>query len=549
MATTSQPSARTELDPATLEVYWNRLITIMDEVDLAVVRTALSTIVAESRDFAVTLMNAQAEGLAQSVLSLAHFTTMIPRTARLMLEKYPPETLVEGDVLLTNDPWLASGHLPDLNVVKPIFYMGKIVAYVGCAAHVSDMGGTLTYFGARDVYEEGLRIPPCKVYQAGQPNEQVLEILAANVRVPETVLGDLRAMLAACNVGERQLCEFLEDVGLDNIETLSQAIQERSERAMRRTISEVPDGTYRHSVEIDGHKDPADTTDNPPQPHVIAATVTVSGDEMTIDYEGTSPETRFAAVNATYAFTVGETFNALKAALVPEIPNNEALFVPITVVAPEGSLLNTRFPAPVKGRSITGLHAHEAVFGALAEAIPSMVMAGTGVALLVVVNGQHPDGTPFNSFALAAGGMGALHSKDGHNVANFPVNCSIAPTEIFENHVPLLLMRKEILPNGGAGRQRGGLGQRLVLRTAGDTPATLTMRPNNRQVPPPGLLGGEPGPICTVTLNGKPYAPTILTLQPGDELVCDLPGGGGLGDPADRDPQLIERDRALGYVE
>lgn len=547
--TTTTPT-RTALDPATLEVHWNRLITIMDEVDLAVVRTALSTIVAESRDFAVTLLNARAEGLAQSVLSLAHFTTMIPRTARLMLEKYPPETLREGDVLLTNDPWLASGHLPDLNVVKPVFYKGRLVAYIGCAAHVSDMGGTLTYFGARDVYEEGLRIPPCKVYDAGEPNEQVLEILAANVRVPDTVLGDLRAMLAATNVGERQLCEFLEDTGLDDIDELSRAIQERSERVMRRTIAEIPDGVFSHSVEIDGHRDPTAPTTEPAEPHVIAATVTVRGEEMEIDYEGTSPETRNAAVNAVYAFTVGETLNALKAALVPEIPNNEALFAPISIVAPEGSLLNARFPAPVKGRSITGLHAHEAVFGALAEAMPERVQAGTGVALLMVVNGQHPDGTPFNAFLLAAGGMGALNEKDGHNVANFPVNCSIAPTEIFENHVPLLLMRKEMLAgSAGAGRQRGGLGQRLVLRTSGDTPATITTRPNNRQFPPPGLLGGEPGQLCKVTLNGEPFEPTLLTLRPGDEFVCDLPGGGGIGDPADRDPALVERDHALGYVE
>jgi N-methylhydantoinase B/oxoprolinase/acetone carboxylase alpha subunit len=512
-----------ELDPITLEVYWNRLITIMDEADLAVVRTAMSTIVAESRDFAVMLMDANAVGLTQAVLSLAHFTAMIPRTTRLMLKRFPPETLQEGDVLLTNDPWQGTGHLPDLTVVRPAFHKGKLVAYIGTAAHVPDIGGTITYFGAHDVFEEGLRLMPCKIYRAGEPNQDVLEILAANVRVPELVLGDLRSLVAAATVAERQLGEFLDDAGLSDIQEISTAIQDLSERTMREAIAKIPSGTYRHSVLIDGHPDRSASPDHAPDPHLIAVKVSVDGDRMTVDFEGTSPETRNAAVNGTWALTAGETHTALKAALVPDIPSNEALFRPIEVLAPEGSILNCRFPSPVKGRSITSLHCHEAVFGALAETIPDQVQAGTGIALILVIHGQHPGGKPFNSFLIAAGGVGALSQRDGLNVANFPINTSIAPTEILENQVPLLLMRKEMLPDSR------GRGRRLVLRTAGQTPATITMRPNNRQFPPPGILGGEPGTLCTVMLNGHPYAPTVVTLQPGDEITFDLPGGGGFG--------------------
>jgi N-methylhydantoinase B len=279
------------------------------------------------------------------------------------------------------------------------------------------------------------------------------------------------------------------------------------------------------------------------------ATVKVDGEELSVDFDGTSPQTHHAGVNGTFSATIGDTLNAIKAALVPEIPNNEALFEPIRVTAPEGSLLNCTFPAPVKGRSVTCLHTHEAIYGALAEAIPDQVQAGTGIALLVVVNGRHPNGRPFNGYLVAAGGVGATSEKDGLNVSNFPVNCSVTPTEVFENHVPLLMLRKEFLPDsGGDGHHRGGLGQRLVFRTQGETPATITMRPNNRAFPPPGYLGGRPGSLCSVTLNGEHHSPTVVTLRQGDELVCNLPGGGGFGPPDERSPERRARDLQLGYT-
>lgn len=531
-------TVQTELDPITLEVYWNRLITIMDEVDLAVVRTAVSTIISESRDFAVTLLDTDGVGLAQSGLSLAHFTVMVPRTCRALLERFPAHTLRDGDVLITNDPWIGSGHLPDVNIVKPVFHRGKLVAFIGCVGHVADMGGSITYFGGHDVYEEGLRIPPAKLYKAGEPTVELFDIISANVRVPDMVLGDIRAMLAAAHVGERQIREFLDDAHLADIQDISHAIQGRCDQTMRDAIAKVPAGTYQHTVTIDGH----------PDPQVIAATVTVKGDSMLVDFEGSSPETRSAGVNCPFNATCGDVLNALKAALVPDIPQSEALFRAIEIKAPVGSLLNCRFPAPVKGRSVTCLHTHEAIYGALASAIPDKVQAGSGIALLMVVNGTHPNGQPFNAYVVAAGGVGAPSEKDGLNTAHFPVNCSLVPTEIFENHVPLVMTRKELVPgSGGAGRQRGGLGQRLVIRTAGTTPATITLRPNNRQFPPPGLLGGDPGSLCEVKLNGDLRTETVLHLGPGDVLDCSLPGGGGFGPASERDPELVARDRALGY--
>jgi N-methylhydantoinase B len=528
------------LDAITMEVYWNRLITVMDETDRALVRTAFSTIVGEGRDFAVILMDRTGTSLAQSVLSSTGFTVMLPRTTRAMLEQFPPETLQDGDVLITNDPWLGTGHLPDVCLVKPVFRRGRLVAYIGCAAHISDIGGSISYFEARDVHEEGLRIPPLKLYQAGEPNGQLMDVIRANVRVPDLVLGDLRAILAAEHVGAERLCEFLEEYDLDDLQPLAEGIQSRSEQAMRRSIAAIPPGTYHHAVTVDGYGEPV----------TLAATVTVDGEELTVDFAGSSPETRRGAVNCSYNFTLGLTLVALKCVLAPDIPNNEALFGPVRVLAPEGSILNCRFPAPVKGRSVTGVHIDAALYGALAQAIPHQVQAGSGTFWGINAFGFDDNGRAFNAHVIINGGIGASGRKDGLSTTIFPANGSVTPTEAFENHIPLLVTAKELLPgSGGQGQYRGGLGQRLALTPAGDLPVTVSIRPVNLHFPAPGLLGGQPGALGRILLNGQPCYDTVVRLDRGDELICEMAGGGGFGPAERRVPALARRDALLGYVE
>ena len=530
-----------ETDPITLEVYWNRLITIMGETDQALLRTAFSTIISETRDFGFILLDEDGVGLAQSLTCLPVFAGILPYTARALLERFPPATLHDGDVLLTNDPWIAAGHLPDFCFLRPVFHRGRPVGYVASLAHMADNGGNLSYFDARDVYEEGLNLPPCKLFRAGAPNEDVLAILRANVRVPDMVLGDVWAMRAALHVAAERLTDFLAEYDLPDLRAVAASLRARSAQAMRRALAAIPDGVYRHAVVCDGYGGESVT---------VAATITVAGDTLAIDYGGTSPETLLGAINCSMNYTRGSTFVALKAALVPEVPANEAVFEPISVTAPPGCILNCRPPVAVKGRSAVAVHTHDAIFGALAAVLPGQVQAGSGTFWGVWATGRHRDGRPFNASMILNGGIGASGRKDGLSATSYPWNSVVTSSEIYENYAPVLITRKELIAgSAGVGRFRGGLGQRLVLRATAATPVTIGLRPVNLRFPPPGLLGGPAGSLGRVILNGTPTEQNRIDLRAGDELVCELPGGGGFGPPDERDPGLRARDAADGYTE
>jgi N-methylhydantoinase B/oxoprolinase/acetone carboxylase alpha subunit len=530
----------TDIDPITLEVYWNRLVTLMGETDQALLRTAFSTIISETRDFGFTLLDEEGVGLAQSLTCLPVFAGILPYTARALLERFPPPTLQDGDVLCTNDPWIAAGHLPDFCFVRPIFHRGRIVAHVASLAHMADNGGNISYFDARDVFEEGLNLPPCRLFRAGVPSEELFAVLRANVRVPDLVVGDLWAMRAALHVAAERVGEFLEEYGLTDLRAIARSIRRRSADAMRRAIARIPSGAYRHAVVCDGYGGQSAT---------VAATLTVDGERLTVDYDGTSPETLLGAINCSMNYTRGSTFVALKAALVPEIPANEALFEPVEVVAPLGCILNCRPPVAVKGRSAVAVHTHDAIFGALAPVIPDQVQAGAGTFWGVWALGRHPDGRAFNAAMIVNGGIGGSGRRDGLSATSYPWNSVATSSEIYENHAPILVLRKELVPgSAGVGRFRGGLGQRLVFRPAGETPVTVGLRPVNLRFPPPGLRDGPPGTLGRVLWNGEATAQNRFELHAGDEVTCELPGGGGFGAPEARDPALRARDAAQGYV-
>jgi N-methylhydantoinase B len=529
----------TTLDPVTLEIQWNRVITIMDETDRALVRTSFSTIIGEARDFACVLLDEEADAVCQSVLSSTGFTVMLPRTATTVLREIPPETLEEGDILITNDPWIGTGHLPDVTVIKPVFRNKRIVAYLATAAHVADIGGTLDYFESRDVYEEGLRILPCKLYRAGVPNEDLFNIIRANVRVPDMVIGDLRAIASAEHVGTERLLEFMEDYHLNDLRALSGAIKERSEAAMIEAITAVPDGTYRADVTADGAASPTR----------IALAVTIEGGSLSVDFTGTSPQVPDLAINATLNATLGDTLIALKCCLVPEIPNNQGLFRPIHVYAPEGCIVNCTFPSPVKGRSVTSIHTHEPLYQALVSVIPDQVQAGSGTFWGVNATGFTDNGRPFSAHMIVNGGKGALSDVDGLPTIYFPVNGIVTPTEIFENVCPMVIERKELWPDSaGAGRCRGGLGQILTFKNVGRNDVHMVLRPVNLRVPPPGIAGGDPGVLGHILLDGKEVTNPTVTVQPGHRLTLMIPGAGGFGPMEERDPVAVARDLEYGYV-
>jgi len=528
------------LDPITIEVQWNRLLSIMDEVDITVVRTSFSTIVGESRDFAVIMMDREGRSLAQSQLSSPAFTCHLPITAKHLLAQFPIETLRPGDVLITNDPWIGTGHLPDLSIFTPVFEDSRVVAFIACAAHVADIGGRLDYFEARDLYEEGLRIPPSKLFEAGEPNEQLFRVLRANVRVPDMVIGDVHAVVSAERLGAERLGEFLRDYGGSvAFDALAAEILDRSERAMRHALAALPDGEWRCALQADGFRSTLE----------LRVLVQKHGDRIHFDYTGSSPQFHDGSINCVMNCTFADTYYPLKCSLTPDIPNNEGLFRALTISAPEGSVLNTTFPSAVRSRSKTSFHIHMAIYGALAGAMPDRIQAGSGSFWAITLHGYHPDGSPFNVHILPNGGKGATARGDGLPTIAFPYNGTVTPTEIIENQAPVLVRYKRLVrDSGGAGRHRGGLGQEFEFEIAGKHSLVASVRPDKIKFPAPGVLGGVHGMPGRFTLNGREAAVQPHTVGPGERVYLRLPGGGGYGDPKTRPVEEVARDVLDGYV-
>ena len=533
---------KSKIDPISLEVMWQRLITIVDEIDTATIRTSFSTIVGESHDFGCVLMDAYGRGLAQAQWSPPEFCTMLPITTRRIFEKFPPETLRPGDVLITNDPWIGSAHLPDYNIITPVFYEGRLVAFFGTTAHVSDVGGHRGDLEAVDVFQEGTRLLPTFFYRDGEPVELVHELIAANSRVPDLVMGDLDAIVGTHRVGARRLEEFLRDYELADLEDLTAEIIGRSEKAMREAISQLPQGTSTNQLKIDGYFEPV----------TLKVTIEVRGTDIYFDFAGTSPQQENAAINIVNHMTFAAIAYPLKCMMAPRIPNNHGLVSPLHVSAPEGSIVNCSFPAPVKARSKIFKHITPLVSGALTPLIPGETIAPPGGIFPFYFTGEdsrYSDRT-FTVHVLPYGGMGATRDEDGWPPVAFPDNGTITPTEVMELGCPVVMWRKSVLKDtAGAGRRRGGPAQEFVLQCRAEKPITLTIRPDMLEYPSPGLVGGHPGALGEVFLNGERitrFPP--LVFNPGDIAVIRTPGGSGYGPPSEREEDRILRDIAIGYI-
>jgi N-methylhydantoinase B len=526
-------------DPIALQIQWSRLIAIMDEVDVALVRTSFSTIVGETRDFAVIMLDRHARSIAQSQLSSPAFTCSLPGATRTMLKQFPVETLKPGDVLITNDPWICHGHLPDLYIVTPVFIEGRVVAFLASAAHVSDIGGRLDEFDARDVYEEGLRIPPSLLFEAGQPNAQLFRLLEANIRYPRMVMGDIEAIVGANRVGAQRFAEMTADYGAAQMDGLAEEILRRSELAMRAGIRTIPNGRYEAECQADGYK----------MPTTLRVAIDVRDDSIHADFTGSSQQRPDASVNCVMNVTHAHTIYPLKCSLVPDLPNNEGLFRPITAFAPLGSIVNAKFPAPVKTRSKTSYHLHNAIYAALAAVLPKGVQAGSGSFWSIKCFGSDADGNAFAVHVLPNGGKGAVLGADGLPTIAFPGNGTITPAEIMENGAPLLMLERSLRQDsGGAGQNRGGLGQVIRFTLRGTTPVKLTVRPDKVRFPAPGLLGGRAGMAGEARLDQQVLPLEPFELKPGAVVTLKLPGGGGIGNPAARDPRALRADVEQGFV-
>ncbi|MBM3345084.1 MAG: hydantoinase B/oxoprolinase family protein [Betaproteobacteria bacterium] len=526
-------------DPITLGILWNRLISITDEIVASLVRTSFSTVVRESYDLSCVLLDARGHSLAQGSWSGTAFVGTIPKTVRHLLKRFPPETLKPGDVLATNDPWLGTGHLFDITVTRPVFRKSRLLGFTTTVTHLPDIGGRGFSSNAREVYEEGLRLVPCKLYDRGKPVAAMFELIRSNVRVADQVIGDINANITANELGSARLLTFMDEYGIEDLSSLSDSILSHSEQAMRAEIAKIPPGTYTNTVMAEGVD--GDIT--------IACRIDVSGDRISIDYAGSSPQSSFA-INTPFCYTYAFTAYALKCLTIPDIPNNEGAFRPVVASAPTGSILNPTFPAATGGRHALGHFVPTAIFGALQSVLPERVLADPGLINLIRFYGRNLQGERFSTVYFASGGMGAHAHGDGLTATPAPSNICSTPVEIFETLTGILVSRRAIRPDsGGRGRHRGGHGQEIQFVNATDHPVSLSLFANRTRFAARGFQGGCDGAPRLVLLNGQPVDPkSQQELAPGETVDFAEAGGGGFGPPEGRDPSVIARDERGAMV-
>jgi len=526
-------------DPVSLGIMWDRLISIVDEIVSTLVRTSFSTIVNESYDLTCVVLDAEANSIAQGTFSVPVFIGSAPITLRHMLKRYPAETLKPGDVIITNDPWLGTGHLYDITMVRPVFRGGRIVAYTLSISHLPDVGGSGFGSSAAEVYHEGLRLPICKLYDEGRLNELLMEIIRTNVRVPEQVIGDVMANVACNEVGGREILAFMDEYGLHDLTDLSQAIRGQSEAAMRAKVRELGQGTYHNRMQVEGFDGPCD--------YVVR--IDIKGDTVAFDFTGTSGCVR-AGVNVPFCYTNAMALHAIKSLLLPTIPNNAGSIAPISVFAPPGCILNAQPPFATGGRHAMGHFVTPLVYGALTEAAPDRVQAGSGMMNLITFQGMRRDGRPFSTIYFAAGGYGALRDLDGRCTLPHPSNMAVVPVEVWETLTHTTIESKKLVPDsGGPGRWRGGLGQDVVLRNDTGHPVVTLGMGNRTMFPARGMFAGGDGALRVHAIDGKPvHAKGRNELAPGQRMRIVEAGGGGYGDPVARTPAAVAEDVAQGYV-
>ena len=528
------------LDATTLTMWWNKLLAIVDEAQVTLLRTAFSRIVTEAWDFSCALFDTKGEMIAQGRHGLPAFLGCMAQALHDFQAAYPPETLQPGDGLITTDPWIGASQINDVFFVTPIFHRSRIVAYAMSVSHSPDVGGRLLSADSREVFEEGFRLPIMKLFKAGEPNEDLFRIIRLNVRVPDIVVGDLMAQLASNTIMARRLVEFLESKGLDDADALFSAVWDRSDLAMRQAIAKIPPGTYRGEVETDGFDHPI----------TLRCAITVKSDEIHVDCEGSSVQQEHG-INCTKRWSFAEVAHACICVAHPSSPVNGATLKRVTYSVPEGTVINATYPAALGARALVAMYLQGMIFRTLAQAVPDRVIAETGTPPhLSAYMGLGNGGRRYVDIMFLNGGLGARPTMDGVSSIGWPANIAGIPVEVTENEKPLLFLAKELVTDsGGPGRQRGGLAAHLEVRSEARQPITVGVRLDRVHHPALGLHGGRPGGTAAVTVNGKPvHAKKTIALAGGDVYAVRCAGGAGYGDPRERPPAAVLRDVRGGYV-
>ncbi|MGR9132536.1 hydantoinase B/oxoprolinase family protein (plasmid) [Rhizobium leguminosarum] len=528
-----------------MQVMWNRLISVVEEQAQTLIRTAFSTSVREAGDLSAGVFDLEGRMLAQAVTGTPGHVNAMAESVAHFIRDIGPDNVFEGDVYITNDPWKGTGHLHDITVVTPSFHGGKLVGYFASTAHVVDVGGRGFGPDAREVYEEGLFIPIMKFFERGELNRTLIHIVRNNVRENDKVVGDFYA-LAACNeTGQRRLVDMLTEFNLPDLSTIGGFILKHSREATLERLKKLPHGSWNYSLDLDGYDEPVH----------LAAKLSIGPEGIVVDFDGTSGMSKFG-INVPLVYAKAYACYGIKCVVAPEIPNNAASLAPFEVVAPEGCILNAKRPAPVAVRHVLGHFVPDLVLGALHQALPGQVPAEGASALWNLhmsvrpvsdqIGGRGAEILMFNS-----GGTGARAALDGLNATAFPSGVHTMPIEATENVGPVIVWRKELREgSGGAGAQRGGLGQMIEIEAAEGFSFRFSAMFDRLGHPARGREGGLSGTAGAVALDdGTVLKGKGLQFVPeGRRLVLSLPGGGGYGDPAHRPAEAIEQDLKHGYI-
>ena len=543
---------QTSLSNIRMQIMWNRLIAVVEEQAQTLVRTAFSTSVREAGDLSAGVFDRQGRMLAQAITGTPGHVNCMAEAVIHFLNKFPIDSMEPGDVFVTNDPWLGSGHLHDLTFVTPTFFKGQAVALFANTTHVVDIGGRGFGPDAFEVFEEGLNIPIMHLFRRGEPNQTLLEIVRTNVREPGQVEGDIFACAACNDIGGRRLVDMMAEFEIDDLGDLGEFIIESSRRATIERIARLKPGTYLNEMATDGH----DRT------VLLKATMTVSDQSIHVDYTGSSPNSPFG-INVVLNYTKAYTSFGVKCIVAPAVPNNAGSLAPITTSAPEGSILNVQRPRAVAIRHVIGHLLPDTIFGCLQQCFSDGVPAeGAGSLWNLQLRGAPPidgaDGsdamanTPaFEMLQFNSGGAGARPTKDGLSATAFPSGVRGMPVEANEAITPIIFWRKELRPDsGGAGAHRGGLGQVIEVGGVDDIPFDVLAMFERCRNPARGRVGGQAGAAGRVgnASGAKLRTKGRQSIAPGDRLRLELPGGGGYGDPRTRDAERVAADVRDGRV-
>jgi N-methylhydantoinase B len=533
------------LETIRMQIMWNRLIAVVEEQAQTLLRTAFSPIVRECGDLSAGVFDTRGRMLAQAVTGTPGHVNSMAESVKHFIRHFPLDTMQEGDIYITNDPWLGTGHLNDFVLTTPCFRCGRLVALFSCTSHLTDIGGVGTGPDGTDVHMEGIYIPMLKLAERGVMNETLLAMVRANTRQPVESEGDVYS-LAACNdIGAARLVEMMDEFGLEELDTLGSYVCDQSRAAVLAQIARLPQGTWRDTMRIDGYDRPID----------LAGTLTVDGSGITMDYDGTSSMSRYG-INVPLAYTTAYTCFGISCIVSAGVPNNAGSLSPFRVTAPEGSVLNAPYPAAVCARHVIGQMLPDVVFGCFEEAVPERVPAEGASALWnLTFRGETRSRANrsrlFTVTAVTNGGTGARPSKDGLSATAYPSGVRGTPVEINESVAPVIFRRKELRPDsGGAGARRGGLGQVIEVESATGADFELLAAYDRIEHPARGRRSGASGAPGSVTLasGARLAGKGTQTVPAGERLVVHTPGGGGHGPPRERDREALAADVASGLV-